>query len=83
MPNLMDTITKIKTVDIHLAFKLEQNYMFLAKEDVEKVKSIDRLMPVLVRCGGGRFTCPIQDLNHFMDILGKEGSDYVRDVSLV
>lgn len=51
-------------------------------KDEELLIQEDRLQPVLVRCGGGRFSCPAQDLKHFIDIINKEGSDYVRDVSV-
>ena len=55
---------------------------FLGKEDIPKVVAENRLEPCLVRCGGGRFTCPAQDVQHFVDIITAEGSDYVRDVCL-
>jgi hypothetical protein len=42
-----------------------------------------RLFQVLVRCGSGRFHCPAQDAIHFIAIITKEGSDYVRDVGLL
>jgi len=41
-----------------------------------------RFTLLLVRCGGGRFLAPAQDVPHFMAIIGHEESDYVRDVSL-
>ena len=41
-----------------------------------------RLTLLLVRCGGGRFMAPAQDVQHFMDIIKADGRDYVRDVSL-
>ena len=43
----------------------------------------DRLRPVLVRCGRGRFTCAAQDAEHFIAIIERDGSDYIRDVSLL
>lgn len=55
---------------------------FLPKPALEKLVKLNRLNPVLVRCGGGRFTCPAQDAQHFIDIITKEGSDYIRDVSI-
>ena len=42
-----------------------------------------RLFPILVRCGGGRFTAPAAQVLHFVNIITTEGSDYVRDLSLV
>ena len=50
--------------------------------DEEELMKEDRLQPVLVRCGGGRFTCPIQDLAHFRDIINADGRDYIRDASV-
>ena len=50
-----------------------------------------RLELLLVRCGGGRFLAPAQDVAHFIEIIERdaerceapgEGSDYVRDVSV-
>jgi len=37
---------------------------------------------ILVRCGCGRFVAPAQDTEHFVAIITKCESDYVRDVSL-
>lgn len=53
-----------------------------------------RLWPVLIRCGGGRFTCPAQDAIHFIRIIQQSlvlrgnpaphhEQDYIRDVSLL
>lgn len=53
---------------------------FLTEFDITQLVEIDRLCPVLVRCGGGRFTCGAQDVVHFMTCV-QAGGDYVRDVS--
>jgi hypothetical protein len=53
---------------------------FLAANELAELIRLDRLCPVLVRCGGGRFTCAAQDAAHFMDCVSA-GGDYVRDVS--
>jgi hypothetical protein len=76
-----------------LARTIEARHYFITKEEVDALTTIDRLLPVLVRCGNGRFTCPIQDLNHFIGIIeahynaatfvpGRSSGDYVRDVSI-
>lgn len=78
-----------------LARRIEARHYFIKKDEVAALIAIDRLLPVLVRCGGGRFTCPIQDLNHFIGIIERNASlptesaplgnpfcDYVRDVSI-
>lgn len=41
-----------------------------------------RLTLLLVRCGGGRFLAPANQVKHFTDIIERDGADYVRDVSL-
>ena len=41
---------------------------------------LDRLCPVLVRCGACRFTCAAQDCAHLLECIAA-GGDYVRDVS--
>jgi hypothetical protein len=66
-----------------LAFA-EQHTGFLREDHVKQMAECDatRLCMVLVRCGNGRFACPAQDAQHFVDIITKEGSDYVRDLSL-
>ncbi len=46
-----------------------------------KLRELDRLCPVLVRCGGCRFTCAVQDVEHLIKCI-TAGGDYVRDVSL-
>lgn len=66
--------------------QLKSNYGFVHKvqlqEILKKWYSRVRLHPCLVRCGCGRFTCGMQDVQHFIDIIEKEGSDYIRDVSI-
>lgn len=54
---------------------------FLKETDMHGLIALDRLCPVLVRCGCGRFTCPAQDAAHFIKCV-EAGGDYVRDVSL-
>ena len=60
---------------------LEQGY-FIKDTQVPSIIAVNRLLLVLVRCGNGRFLCPVQDVQHFIAIIEKEGSDYVRDISL-
>jgi hypothetical protein len=56
---------------------------FLQEEDIIVLADLDRLFPVLVRCGGGRFTAAAQDVIHFIRIVTDEGTDYVRDVAVL
>lgn len=67
---------------------------FLTAEEVAEIAGDPetRLELLLVRCGGGRFLAPAQDVAHFIGIIereatyrageGGEGSDYIRDVSI-
>lgn len=52
----------------------------MTSRDLVRLVELDRLCPVLIRCGGCRFTCAAQDAAHLMACV-KAGGDYVRDVS--
>jgi hypothetical protein len=52
---------------------------FITANQMPDLIALDRLHPVLVRCGGGRFTCGAQDVAHFIKCV-EAGGDYVRDV---
>lgn len=54
---------------------------FLTVAQAEELNKLDRLFPVLVRCGCNRFTCSVQYLKG-MIICVEAGGDYVRDVSI-
>ncbi len=76
----------------HLWFQMNKPYrQFLIRSsmgflhndvDLRRLIEEDRLQPVLVRCGGGQFSCPAQDVEHFTEIITKENSDYNRDLSV-
>lgn len=53
----------------------------LAMDDLPALMFHDRLVPVLVRCGGCRFTCAAQDVERLV-LLVEMGGEYVRDVSV-
>ena len=53
---------------------------FLTEQDIPALIRIDRLCPVLVRCGSCRFQCAAQDVAHIIQGIDAIG-DYVRDVS--
>ncbi len=55
---------------------------FVRDTDLPEIIMENRLQKMLVRCGGGRFACPAQDVKHFVDIIETDGRDYVRDVSV-
>lgn len=52
------------------------------EHDLKSLIQEDRLQSVLVRCGGGRFACPAQDVEHFIRIIARDAADYVRDLSV-
>ena len=54
---------------------------FLTDATLPELIKLDRLHPCLVRCGGGRFTCGAQDVDHFIKCVAL-GGDYVRDISI-
>lgn len=53
---------------------------FIKQSDMPELAAIDRLCPVLVRCGGCRFTCAAQDAPIIIRAIERDG-DYLRDVS--
>jgi hypothetical protein len=60
-----------------------ENYGFITDKDIPVIVQEDRFQKVLVRCGCGRFTCAVQDVEHFISIIERDGKDYVRDVALI
>jgi ribosomal protein S27AE len=60
----------------------QEQYGFMSTDDLDVLIEQNRLCPVLVRCGNGRFVAPAQDVKTFIKIIQAEGSTYVRDISL-
>ena len=56
---------------------------FLKDCDLPELTKIDRLFPCLVRCGGCRFTCAVQDVSHLVGIIEASGKEYVRDIAML
>lgn len=54
---------------------------FLSEAQICELEKLDRLFPVLVRCGCCRFVCGAQYFKHLAGCISA-GGDYVRDVSL-
>lgn len=87
------SVNKIAVVNPKLAGKINDQGCCLTEADVPEVQKIDRMMLVLVRCGMGRFLCPVQDVAHFIGIIedhaklagkpqkGACEPDHIRDVS--
>jgi hypothetical protein len=62
-----------------------KNFGYLTLEQVntvlESAPEKYRLAQVYVRCGAGRFSCALQDLNFMIESVEKNGT-YIRDVAL-
>ena len=58
---------------------------FLIDSDIEAMKADPSTArtPVVVRCGGCRFTTSATHVAHLIAIIEADGRDYVRDVSLM
>lgn len=65
----MRGIETIRKANPTLAETIERRGGFIIAAEVPLLENIDRLMLVLVRCGNGRFLCPVQDVRHFMAII--------------
>lgn len=64
--------------------KIKKEQMgFITLEQLEVLVEEKPHVQVLVRCGNGRFVTPAQNVKWFCDIINKEGTDYVRDISLL
>lgn len=59
----------------------KQAYGFVGPDEIAAIADENRFEMLLVRCGGGRFIAPAQDINHFVELINASGTDYVRDVS--
>jgi hypothetical protein len=72
---------KVQTAQLIDAARLR--FGFLSTADVAELAAdpSTRLMPLLVRCGGCRFTAGAQDIAHLVRCI-EAGGDYVRDVSI-
>ena len=89
---------EIRDFDVALYEKVKGQHSFLHAEDIRVIRDIVPKASVLVRCGQGRFTCTIDNVEHFIGIIERHGDmvrsltgvvvctagvDYVRDVSLL
>lgn len=61
----------------------QEQYGCVTATDVEEIRKdiANPTMKVLVRTGRTRFLCPLNELEHRMATVDREG-DYVRDVSI-
>lgn len=61
----------------------KEDFGFFGAHQLREIVAENRLAPCLIRCGGGRLTCPAQDVQHWITIIERDGSDYIRDISLL
>lgn len=61
---------------------LDEKMGFITDVELSEVVKENRMQLLLIRCGCGRFLVPAQDAKHFIDIIKREGTDYIRDVSI-
>lgn len=83
-----------------VAAKVRRNHGFLDSDDLKALVAADvkREVQVLVRCNAGRFVCPADNAEHFVNVIAKYGElleekhpgeslppgiEWVRDVSLL
>ncbi len=63
------------------SFLSSRPFGFITTHDIDELVRLHRLCPVLVRCGGKRFVCAVQDVKAMIAAVEAAG-DYVRDVSV-
>ncbi len=52
--------------------KIGRQHFCIDTNDLNELIKLDRLTPVLIKCGNGRFTCPAQDVIHWIDIIDSQ-----------
>jgi len=62
--------------------KAKSNHGFLTMNDLRIIAKEDRLKMILVRLGNSRFMAHAQDVKWLIEIVKRDGKDYVRDISL-
>ena len=65
--------------ELRVTVKLQHGH--LTEAQLPTLVRLRRLDLVLVRCGMGRFLCPAQDAAPFIELVERDGSEHVRDVS--
>lgn len=61
-----------------------QEHGFITEEQVNEIANHNetRLCLLLIRCNGGRFLAPAQNVKHYVQIINECGKDHVRDISI-
>jgi len=90
-------VQKIRRKNPALANKLIQQGGFVIDVDLPELIQVDPHLPLLVRCGRGRFTCDVSCVSLYVEIISEHAKlkaketgkpevmvgDYVRDVSIL
>jgi hypothetical protein len=64
--------------------ELKKNLYFITtKEQEDFLAKQNRFLKVLIRCSNGRFSCAIQDLPAFVELIKDNKQNYIRDVSVL
>ena len=80
-----EQLLAISQVNKRLAKTLDEQMGFIQSCDVGPLKDFEPKFEVLVRCGNGRFLCPVNKLEEIINLIDQERHplyDYVRDVSI-
>jgi len=63
--------------------ELRKNFYFITSQEMQDfLTKQNNFLKVLIRCSNGRFTCAIQDLPAFVDLIKGSEVNYIRDVSI-
>lgn len=76
------SINLVASKDAMLAEEIQNRFGFVTEAHISRLAEIVPAAQLLVRCGNGRFLVKAQDAKWFIDIVTREGTDHVRDVSL-
>jgi len=61
---------------------LDTRMGFVTDKELPLVIAEDPTQRILVRCGCGRFIACADQVKHFIDIIERDKTDYVRDISI-
>lgn len=62
--------------------RAKANHGFLTLNDVRVIAKEDRSKMLLVRCGNSRFLAHADNIKWLIDIIERDGQEYVRDISI-
>ena len=82
---IVETLNLISRHNPALAATLDERMGFIVASDIPGLMAYDPKLNVLVRCGNGRFQCPVNELAGVVAVITQgqhKKYDYVRDVSI-